>query len=290
MDSLIERFKSLGKNKNYLVLAGIMCAFIFLMHMKPNEIKVETNAGTLYVTRPVAIGIPGQKDTSSTEAILMVGAAGSRESSIDPWVKTGIKVQPNDSIKIEADGNVHTALKRLMNIASINRDPNPEQYQTWTGPDGYSLSTNKDWDAKRKVLRLLPDHPYGALVGAIWDGQSPISADTKMFIGRSLGSEEPFNVKKEGELVLAVNDLLLNEKAKDLYALPVENNRAYYDARLREEEDISTWADDKKEMKIQELYQKRLKAWEEIEKSSLWTVWFDDNLGAFSVSVTKTNA
>jgi hypothetical protein len=140
-------------------------------------------------------------------------------------------------------------------------------------------------------LRPLPDHPYGGLVGAIWDGQNSIQADTKMYIGTSLGSEEPFRVKREGELVLAVNDLLLNEKAKDLYALPVESNRAYYDARLREEkEDISTWANNKKEIKIKELYQKKLDAWGEIEKSNNWTVWFDDNIGALSVSITKTNA
>jgi hypothetical protein len=106
----------------------------------------------------------------------------------------------------------------------------------------------------------------------------------------SIDEKKQFEVKREGELVLAVNDILLNEKVKDLYALPIKGNDPYYRSRLIDKygKMVDSWAKDKVVEKSKELYQEKVESWEQIEQYSRWTVWFDDNVGQFFVSITKT--
>jgi hypothetical protein len=245
-----------------------------------NEIsfsKIEANAGNISI-----------QSGNIQHAVILVSASGSREENPPaPWVKTGIKVSPKDKVKIEASGSVHTALKKLIIIAQTDMIPDSEQYQTWTGPGGYPKSSINDWDYKRRSLRLLPDQRFGALVAAIWNDKGLKTINTKEPI-----NAQEFEAKEEGELVLAVNDLMLNGSAQNLYAFPVKKeNDPYYESKLKYEieegDKIEKWSQEKKEKKYKELYNKRLYSWQQIEKKGNWTVWFDDNVGEFFVSITK---
>jgi hypothetical protein len=140
-------------------------------------------------------------------------------------------------------------------------------------------------------LRLVPDQPYGALVAAIWDGKHPIKEDTK----GPIKENREFDVKSKGELVLVVNDILLNHDAKNLYVLPLDkDNEIFYEARVKEEiQDVKAFEMMSKEKKLElarKLFEKRERSWGQISQLDNWTVWFDDNVGYFFVSITKASS
>jgi hypothetical protein len=242
--------------------------------------KIEGTAGSL------AIESKGKENVA-----LMVSAAGSRGENLDPWVRTGVNVAVKDTIKIEASGSVHTAMKKLIEVSTTDTN---DSKQSWVGPKGSTLPPN-DWDDKRRSLRLVPNEPYGALVVAILNDEKVV---------KDARSIEQFEVKTKGELILAVNDIKLQSTSRDLYALPVEKNEGYYDKKLISAEKLKlseekaenaegvvrSWTKDEKNRKAQALYQKYLKTWEKIEQNSNYTIWFDDNIGEFFVSITKLQA
>jgi hypothetical protein len=282
-------FFSLHKKPWFPWILIIFLVFVLFI-VGPNYFKLKIGENELTVNKVEASSgnISIQSSDGTKNAVLMVSASGSRGEKYSPWVRTGVHVSPKDTVKIEASGTVHTALARLIRIAQTDMNPNPDQYQSWVNQEGDPGQSN-DWEEKRKKLRLLPEENYGALVGAIWDGKNPVKDDTK----GSIDEKKQFEVKREGELVLAVNDILLNERGKDLYALPIKGNEFYYKSRLIEkygEEIFYSWTKDKDKVfeKSKELYQQKLESWEQIEKYSRWTVWLDDNVGQFFVSITKT--
>jgi hypothetical protein len=269
------------------VIAALLFFACFSVYtMRPSVLKLTIGSGELTInkieTNDGNIVMKSSKETQI--AVLMVSAAGSRDEPCSPWVRTGLQVKPNDKVRIEASGSVHTRLQKLIEIAQTDMSRNPQQYQSWVGPKGnHGLGTESD--ERRRPLRLLPDQPYGALVAALCDGKSPVKDDTK----GAIDSEKNFEVKRQGELVLAVNDLLLNDKAQDLYALPVETNRGYYKSKLieKEGESVYSWKQQKIDEESKKLRQAKLNAWDQIVQYNRWTVWLDDNIGEFFVSVTK---
>lgn len=245
--------------------------------------KIEGSAGSL------AIQSKGKQNVA-----LMVSAAGSRGEIFAPWVKTGVNVAVKDTIKIEASGSVHTAMKKLIEVAQTDTN---DSKQSWVGPKGSSLPSN-DWDDKRRSLRLVPNEPYGALVVAILNDEKVV---------KDARSIEQFEAKTKGELILAVNDIKLTSESRDLYALPIEKNEAYYEKRLiaaekaeqlklpgekadTAESAVRSWTKDEKKRKTLALYQKAVKTWEKIEQNGDHTIWFDDNVGEFFVSITKVQS
>jgi hypothetical protein len=72
--------------------------------------------------------------------------------------------------------------------------------------------------------------------------------------------------------------------------LPPDKNLEYYRTRLIEQkgELVGSWPKDKVMVEAKALYENRLKTWDKIERNNRWTVWFDDNVGEFFVSITKT--
>lgn len=294
--------------KEYRLKFLLFLAFIFsivllliIYIIQPNLVKVRVGAGELTINKietnngNIAIKSSSGNQNAVKNAVLMVSASGSRDQIYSPWVRTGIDVEPNDSIKIEASGSIHTALKKLIVISQTDTYPILDQYQSWYTPDGKHKSDD-DYDIKREELRLFPQAPYGTLIAAIWDKDegSPVKDNTKKFIG----SSKKIKIKNKGELVLAVNDILLDpkgrdiKKIKDLYALPINGNLAYYENQLKDliGDNINSLNKTEKEKAINEIYQQKLNAWDQIERKSRWTVWFDDNVGEFFVSITKSPA
>lgn len=271
----------------WVLVSILIFLLVALLIIKPNYVKVKIGENEITINKIEASAgnISIQSSDGTKNAVLMVSASGSRGQKYSPWVRTGIHVSPKDTVKIEASGTVHTALKKLIDIAQTDMSLNPDQFQSWVDQQGDPGQSN-NWDEKRKKLRLLPEQNYGALVAAIWDGKSPVKDDTK----GSIDEKKQFEVKREGELVLAVNDILLNENVKDLYALPIKDNAPYYRSRLIDKygKVVDSWAKDKVIEKSRELYQEKVESWVQIEQYSRWTIWFDDNVGQFFVSITKT--
>jgi hypothetical protein len=225
-----------------LVASLLIIAFAFSFYVyfaRPTVLKLKIGSGELIINKIEASdgNIAMESSTGTQIAVLMVSAAGSRDEPCSPWVRTGLQVKPNDNVRIEASGSVHTRLQKLIELAQTDTSRNPQQYQSWVSPKG-NHGVGTESDERRRQLRLVPDQPYGALVAAICDGKSPVKDNTK----GAIDSAKEFEVKKQGELVLAVNDLLLNDKAQDLYALPVETNRGYYKSRLIEKQGESVYS------------------------------------------------
>jgi hypothetical protein len=270
------------------LIAIIAIIFLILIYiMRPAQLDIQTNAGTITI-----------KKGSTQNAVLMLSASGSRENEKSPWSRTGIMVKKGDKIKVQASGRVHTALKKLITIAETDKQILP----SWVGPNGSNDEEEKDWDSERECYRLSelanhecdkrlnrskgPHHGYGKLLAAIRD-ENGVEGDPI-----AVGEEREWDAEKEGELILAVNDILLDKNARNIYALPVKSNYLYYktkveeEDRLREERDDS-FPDKTLNERIHEAYKRRTNTWDkDIAPSGNFMIWYEDNVGAFSVSVT----
>lgn len=256
----------------FLIVAIAAILLLSIQLIRPDKLEITTNAGTISIIKG-----------STQNAVLMLSAAGSREHNL-PWIGTGIMVKKGKKVKIEASGLVHTALDKLIAVAQTDRRIEP----AWVDPNGSRREEERDWDDKRKKYKLMPDkegahYGYGMLLAAVRNDQNQVQDKV------AVGKKYEFDAKTNGELVLAVNDLLLDGDARNIYALPLENNYSYYKNKVEEEDNLRKENTDSNKTlneKVKEEYQKRLKAWEDIAKNNNWMVWYDDNIGAFSVSVT----
>lgn len=258
----------------FLIVVIAILLFLIIQVMRP-DIEITTNAGTIAI-----------KTGSTQNAILMLSAAGGDSS---PWVGTGIKVKKDNKVKIEASGRVHTAMAKLIIIAQTDRTIEP----SWVGPEGSMPDQEKEWDSQRDQYKLMPNaegahYGYGMLVAAVQNSNGQILKNSY----EPVRNKFEFTAKTDGELVLAVNDLLLRGDAQNIYALPFETkNFEYYKFKAQEEatlkeENVNSWSEKTLQDKTKEQYQKRVNAWKEIVKNNNWMVWYNDNIGAFSVSVT----
>ncbi len=254
-----------------IVIAAVL--LLIIQVIRPAQIEITTNAGTIAI-----------KTGSTQNAVLMLSAAGEDSS---PWVGTGIEVKNGDEVKIEASGRVHTAMAKLIIIAQTDRKIEP----SWVGPQGSTLSAENDWDSKRNEAKLMPNgkgahYGYGMLLAAVRNPKNEV-VDLE-----PVGNKYNFTVKTDGELVLAVNDIILDSKAKDIYVLPFDdNNLGYYYSKAKEEatlkgENVDSWSQSQLDKKAREQYQKRLNSWKKIDEQNNWMVWYKDNIGGFSVAIT----
>ncbi|MEA5626525.1 hypothetical protein [Nostoc sp. UHCC 0251] len=268
------------KTKNGLTIIGILIIFLgtiislSLYFTRPEEIEITTKAGTITLKRG-----------SKQDGILLLNPVGADKNS--PWVSTGIIVKANDKVTITASGRVNTSLKRIVTAAQTDE----ETESLWVDPQGSKLED--DFFKERNKHKLLPDkdgayYGYGMLLAAVKDSKSQIKQDNI----QPIGSSKTFTTPTDGELVLTVNDIWLSNDKKEVYARPLneENfqyylSKAQYEAALKSE-DFNSWSERTKKEKANEQYQNRLKHWENITKTNNWNVWYNDNIGAFSVSVS----
>jgi hypothetical protein len=158
------------------------------------------------------------------------------------WNGTSIKVNEGETLAIQAGGRVHidlTGLARAMEerrkaeerIAKSIHSPEgtvvPEDHYTdeekiamtprwgWCGPDGIPEAKMRRWaNPKREARSILPDQPYGVLVGAFNDkdfdpAERPDLAQRLAQAAFRVGSsyEEKATGKMRGFLYFAVNDV-----------------------------------------------------------------------------------
>ncbi|MBN3907530.1 MAG: hypothetical protein HWQ35_13490 [Nostoc sp. NMS1] len=277
----VEFIHQLISTRRGLITIGfLLAAFILVLSLifyswRPDQVEITTNAGTITI-----------KKGSTQNAVVMVSASGSTENGKTPWTRTGIIVKKDDKIKIQASGRVHTALKKLITIAETDQQILP----SWVGPNGSDPNMHKDWDSRRASYKLMPDkdtvHGYGKLIAAI------LRQDEGVRNLKAVGEKNEWDIEEGGELVLAINDILLKPDARDIYALPVKDNYQYYKTKIDDEDLLKKKNGESIPNKplnerINEAYKKRLATWDQdILPNSNWMVWYDDNIGAFSVSVT----
>jgi hypothetical protein len=78
---------------------------------------------------------------------------------------------------------------------------------------------------------------------------------------------------------------------KEVYVPPFNEESFLYYLKLAQIQnalngDFNSWSKTTQDKKAKEEYQKRLKKWHTIVERKNWNLWYNDNIGAFSVSVT----
>jgi hypothetical protein len=108
---------------------------------------------------------------------------------------------------------------------------------------------------------------------------------------RAIGiQQDKISINYDGEIMLTVNDIWLNDKAKEAY-VPPKSNSDYYLREARQYaiingENFTRWSPTIELQKQQEQYIKREKDWNVIKEDNKWNAWYEDNIGSFSVSIT----
>jgi hypothetical protein len=271
-----------------IVTAAMLIAMQFIRPEKiivPEKIDISTAVGSISI-----------KNGNTQNAFFLLSPSGGDGT---PWVKTGITVKKGDVIKITASGRVNTAIKRV--VAQTVR-PEIEE-TTWADPSGLEREKNPEYPPQLEQSKVLPGYEFGMLLAAVAvpravkDPQEVQDSSEKVeidhiapFVQDKDGESIEFTAKNDGELVLTVNDLWLSPTKEDTYAPPFEDNRNYYlnvanlDAALRDE-DFKSWSEKTKRQKAEEQYQKRVQSWEDIVAENKWNIWYEDNVGSFSVSI-----
>jgi hypothetical protein len=246
--------------------------------MRPEKIEISTSSGTIALKRG-----------STQNALFLLSPNGGNKDT--PWVETGIEVKKGDVIKITASGRVHTSITRL--VAATWTSEVDEQ--SWTDPEGLKLTDNPNFPPAFDKQKLLPDkngafYGFGMLLAAVRDTKQQVKEDNI----EPIGKDGEFTAKTDGELVLTVNDIWLDKQDdRSTYVLPFNEDfkyyqqLAYYQAAFKGE-DFDSWSKKTNRKKAEEQYQKRLRSWDAIANANKnnWNVWYDNNIGAFSVSIT----
>jgi hypothetical protein len=245
------------------------------------EIRISTGSGTIALKRG-----------STQNAVFLLNPNGEDENT--PWVGTGIEVKKGDKIKITASGRVNTSIKRV--VAETLRPEVDER--TWASPRGINLSDNTTYFPSLDRFRLLPDkdgayYGFGTLLATVRDSKGQTNNNNIVPFKPSIPNDNfiEFKAKNDGELVLTVNDIWLSGDTKDAYTPPFNKDNFKHYLQLAEfeaafkGEDFKFWSEETKRKKAKEQYQKRLKGWDSIVSKNNWNIWYDDNIGSFSVSI-----
>jgi hypothetical protein len=279
-----------------LLIIAVIGAALTISTMKPDRIEVTTQAGTIVF-----------KNGSRQDAMVLLTPCGGES---DPWIDTGIFVKKGDKIKFSASGRIHTSLKRL--VRSAQEDTMLEI--PWTGPDGVEDEKGKIKTFRSK-FRLLPGpdekqpYPAGLLIGSTRDNneRNVIKPYWRIGSGKNLeGQPQEFIAQSSGQLVLTVNDIWLKDQPMDAYVEPLDAsdpdgtlrptekpkyNWEYWREKAEEalvKRGNKTPTDEELKKEAIRLHQARINQWKEIrDKNPL--IWYKDNTGAFSVSITVNN-
>jgi hypothetical protein len=264
------------------VTAILTTAMLIAIHvMRPEEIEISTGSGTIAFKRG-----------NTQNALFLLSPNGEDENT--PWVGTGIEVKKGDKIEITASGRVNTSIKRV--VAETLRPEVDER--TWASPRGINLSDNTTYFPSLDRFRLLPDkdgayYGFGTLLATVRDSKGQTNNNIVPF--KPQGQNEnfmEFAAENDGELVLTVNDIWLSGDTKDAYTPPFNKDNFKHYLQLAEfeaafkGEDFKSWSEETKRKKAEEQYQRRLNGWDSIVENNNWNIWYDDNIGSFSVSIT----
>lgn len=238
--------------------------------ISPMELEV-TDAGS------VRVRSPGRKTTT----LILLSPTGN--GNLTPWTATGVWVAAGDELRVSASGKICLAHHRL--IGSADGDTPPPQ--PWIGPeglpppfsamagvtteqivsDGNLPRTIRPQDFARSNHTIaarsgLPSVAQGALLGFVTSEENPPPwlPNGEKEHAQVIGRRSEFKARRSGQLFLAVNDVWLSGTSRD-HDVYLEGHKGK--AAIDKEKE---WQD-------------------RIVKGNYWNVWYDDNGGAFSVTI-----
>ena len=180
------------------------------------------------------------------------------------WLDTGFVIPAKSKARIRVSGRVHLALQYLVSDTWRNRLPR----YIWNGPEGTEWIGGDLRSNLRKELLICPRCRVGTVLAYLQTmgpppGPSyPRPSENGLYhIGKSSVIQNSSD--QDARIWLTVNDLYLwsedLERAKDAF-LP---------------------------RKKHDKYNERLERWNAIVDNNYWRVWYDDNIGSFSVSIEE---
>ncbi|MBN2226830.1 MAG: hypothetical protein JW763_05655 [candidate division Zixibacteria bacterium] len=178
-------------------------------------------------------------------AVFLLTPQGDKAS---PWINSGIQIRKDQKIRVTASGRVCLAMHHM--IKSAFKDIPPPV--PWNGPAGIdTLSelppiTHRMEESVRSQFRIAPHLFQGRVIGTIATSQPPIRPDSILNIGDFYEGE----AYQTGTLWLTVNEIWHSSSLPEAYT---PGSPEEFKANIVE--------------------------------NKYWNVWFDDNSGAFLVTV-----
>lgn len=200
----------------------------------------------LFATHDLGLEPEEMEFSSSPRVVLKRKIDGSSEYVLmvqpQDWQNTGIRVKPNDEVTIRGSGSINISMNGLLDQIARRRRVEarilarmdsgkialradssrlPERYyepadydsirlvRDWTGPAGYpgENATRDHRHEGRTANKVLPEAPYGALLGAIHTGSTPPVRSTRFSESFVVGDSLSMSARRGGTLWLVVNDV-----------------------------------------------------------------------------------
>jgi len=214
------------------------------------------------------------------------------------WVNTGIYVDKEDKIKINASGSATMAIHLL-----VSGLQNPDKGQNvitdfWVNPDGIPMSDRfnirnkprRGADQFRENMLISPNNRIGTLLGCIVnENEEKLSFDYPRPENRNeivpIGSNKEFIAYKEGYVYVTANDLIAEDTERSKNSWLLKENGTYrrdiiHSSYLENVKDVGS-IDPEINNKIEELNSR----WEQIVSKKYWNAFFEDNIGYYSVQI-----
>lgn len=287
LTSFIEFLKSSDRNTFIrliicftIFLSGIgIFTWIVLHKMKPETVKIGNGNITVEAGKAGILTV----STDKTKNIVMTLPPNG--GTDNEWVDPEIEVSKGDRIKITASGKINLSLAGL--VKAVQKDTKPKA--PWNGPEGLSDKDNMDSRYPDRVnFKTMKGQNFGMLIAAIEDKE-----ERKKTLYR-IGKEREFTASTDGKLLLTINDIWLSPKKKDAYLPPPVKYRDYYEKKVLfsinsnidiAKQETKIWSPQKWQEEIDKEYNKRKSKWDEITRDRNYGLWYQDNIGSFSVTI-----
>ena len=174
------------------------------------------------------------------------------------WTNSGFTIKPEESVEVQAYGKVHLGFHRLVDAAKEDFVP----IFPWIGPKGSEFIAETEADRTRQQLLVDPTANIGMLLGYLAYDKEPTKSNPQPDKIVSIGDKQTIkNTHQEEQMLFfVVNDMYLNNDAKEAYIGNAEGNLDKYQ-----------------------------KNWNEIKDKKYWELWFDDNIGQYLINIKYIN-
>ncbi|OAI11927.1 MULTISPECIES: hypothetical protein [Methylomonas] len=214
-------------------------------------------------------------------------------SASDLWANSGLMVPAKKCITITASGKAQIAINDLIKNAEKDNKPN----YLWTGPNGYEGTQFRAIPGYYSTFRILPEAPDGALLAYL---QAPSDGEPDP----GLNNPRPHNLNRcqcnDSHIFVIKNQAKICNTWDDDRRLwfvindsVIENNleskTAYIAAQKFLCRKSSEYEESKKNkssyIKKNCTEDKYNRSWNNIVEQQYWNIWYDDNIGFFSIQI-----
>jgi hypothetical protein len=215
------------------------------------------------------------------------------------WVNTGVRVKPNQKLKISASGSVNLAIHHLVDAARAHEKA---PFSDDVGPEGGLHPDREAKDMKRAKCMIIPDLKlHGALIACILpEGKSPADEYYRPHGMKLIGRQDLITSDTGGVLWLTVNDCVLSPEDEDAFTgggLDALNQTSEEMLKIVRSAAVALAGPPSSvgdctvalrlvqaQVSATKAYQLR-KRWRKIVDDKYWDVYFKDNFGYFLVQI-----